>query len=66
MGRDAEYEKRRQDMIFYPALMPLEAAMLPAGERKPLGALLHAKREMMRFFGRAETSGAQRTKIWVR
>ena len=51
------------DVVFRPALTPLEAAMIPAQERKhAYGALALARRP---FAFEAETA-CQRQKIWVR
>lgn len=54
--------------MFLPALMPLEAAMLPARERPRSGALAHVQREMERRFFPETADGwnNQRAKIWVR
>ena len=52
------------DVVFLPALMPLEAAVLPAQERKTYGML-----NMIRYAceaGKEEYRRPQRTKIWVR
>jgi len=55
---------RCSDVVFMPALMPLEAAVLPAQERKTYGVLdmIPCAYEA----GDAERCGDQRAKIWVR
>ena len=50
------------NVVFRAALEPLEAAMLPAGERAPRGALKQAKN----VWERLERGDDQRQKIWVR
>lgn len=42
MKRRKEWEDNRE-VVFTPALTPMEAAVLPAREPRPLGALHHAK-----------------------
>ena len=52
------------DIVFMPALTPLEAAVLPARERETYGTL-----GMIRYAceaGEIRQSCAQRAKIWVR
>ena len=49
-------------VVFRAALEPLEAAMLPADERAPRGALKQAKT----VWERLERGDDQRQKIWVR
>lgn len=68
MKRTSDRQRRKDDIVFLPALTPLEAAMLPARERPITGALRHAMRETERRFfpEEEETPRAQRTKIWVR
>ena len=66
MLRNHEYEKHSCGMIFYPALTPLEAAVMPAESRRFSGALSHLRRETARRFCREAPECAQRTKIWVR
>ena len=40
---DAAYTARMADVIFQPALTPMEAAMLPARMPRRMGALRHAR-----------------------
>lgn len=42
MKRRKEWKDDRE-VVFMPALSPIEAAVLPAREARPLGALHHAK-----------------------
>ena len=50
------------NVVFRAALEPLEAALLPAGERAPRGALKQAKP----VWARLDRGDGQRQKIWVR
>lgn len=65
MKRTDGLRGRREDIVFLPALMPLEAAMLPARERPRSGALAHVQREMERRFFPETADGwdNQRAKI---
>ena len=64
-------KKRKQmpqtrEIVFLPALAPLEASVIPAAEKRRYGALRHA-REAFRLDGQTQASDArQRAKIWVR
>lgn len=62
------YGDQSRDVIFRPALTPLEAAMIPAEEKPRGGALRHVMRETERRFALegGETQAGQRAKIWVR
>lgn len=51
------------DIVFQPALMPLEAAMLPAKDTRPYGTLRMA---MSRYAWDERGREDQRQKIWVR
>lgn len=42
--------RNTSDVVFMPALAPLEASVIPAGERRSFGALRHAK-ETFRLSG---------------
>lgn len=68
VGRSAAY---RADVVFQPALTPMEASVLPARERTPVrrGALRMAQDERLwaRVLGREDCFAAnQRQKICVR
>jgi len=52
------------DVVFMPALTPLEAAVLPARERKTYGTLSMIPCAYQA--GEAERGRCQRAKIWVR
>ena len=52
----------RGDVVFMPALTPLEAAVLPAQERAAYGVL----RMVRRAYDAGIACGSQRAKIWVR
>ena len=54
--------ERRADVVFMPALTPLEASVLPAQERKTYGVL----RTIRRACDAGKDDLPQRTKIWVR
>ena len=64
-------KKRKQmpqtrEIVFLPALAPLEASVIPAAEKRRYGALRHAK-EAFRFEDeRRAQATRQRAKIWVR
>jgi len=66
MLRNREHEMRSCGVIFYPALTPLEAAMLPARTPRDAGALRHVRAETARRFRFEPAARGQRTKIWVR
>ena len=67
MNRNRKHTNAGAEIVFLPALTPLEAAMLPARERPARGALAHAVRDIRRSFSLcAERGAGQRTKIWVR
>ena len=51
-----------QDIVFYKALEPLEAAVIPAGEKRRLGALAMVPRA----YDAQPRRQDQRAKIWVR
>lgn len=51
--RRAILPARGADIVFRPALAPLEASVLPAKEKRPKGALRHA-REAFRLPGEPE------------
>ena len=54
--------RKAENVVFRAALEPLEAAVLPAGERAPRGTLHQAKSIWRRLDGADD----QRQKIWVR
>ena len=57
---------RDQEIVFLPALAPLEASVIPAAEKRRYGTLRHA-REAFRLDGETQANIArQRAKIWVR
>ena len=62
MKRKPQILRNAANVVFRAALEPLEAAMLPAGERAPRGALKQAKN----VWERLERGDDQRQKIWVR
>ena len=67
LNRKRKYPPASEEIIFRPALTPLEAAMLPARERMERGALFHAMQDVGRSFSRCGAGGyVQRAKIWVR
>ena len=51
-----------RDIVFRPAMMPLEAAVIPAGDRAYIGALSMAPHA----YEAIERRKNQRAKIWVR
>ncbi len=53
-------------VVFQPALTPLEAAMLPARDRSSRGALHQAQRAFDPWAQTRRDGRAQRQKIWVR
>ena len=55
-----------REIVFLPALAPLEASVIPAAEKRGYGALRYA-REAFCLDARAQAGNArQRAKIWVR
>lgn len=62
MKRKPQAGWNARNVVFRAALEPLEAAVLPAGERAPRGALKQAKT----VWERLERGDDQRQKIWVR
>ena len=55
-----------REIVFLPALAPLEASVIPAREKSRYGALRHA-REAFRLDAKPQAPIArQRAKIWVR
>lgn len=40
---DRQRDRREGEVVFRPAVSPIEAAVLPARQARPLGALHHAK-----------------------
>lgn len=55
-----------REVVFLPALAPLEASVIPAAEKRRTGALRHA-RESFRLDGQTQAGDRrQRAKIWVR
>ena len=55
-----------REIVFLPALAPLEASVIPAAEKRRTGALRHA-REAFRLDKETQADSArQRAKIWVR
>lgn len=62
MKRKPQILRNAANVVFRAALEPLEAAVLPAAERRPRGALHQAQSTWQRL----EHADAQRQKIWVR
>lgn len=63
--RNERLSAYREDVVFQPALMPMEAAMLPARERPQSRGALHMARRAFEW-DQPPCPCAQRQKIWVR
>ena len=62
MKRKMMRKESMREVIFRPAVTPLEAAVIPAGEKQRYGALSMVPRACEAPFWREN----QRAKIWVR